>query len=225
MFFSRRSMQAEYFDAERPEGELCEFYRALNAVNRRFGFAHPFKHWVPTLLQGKACDKLEILDVGAGDGTLGLSLRQWAADRQWDWTITNLDLSVAALRLNPGNLNVAGSALALPFRDGSFDVVIASQMAHHLADVEVERLLRETSRVARQAVIVSDLHRNPLLYFTLWLLFHLEKYPPHFCSDGLLSVKRGWRAPEMRVLAARAELSQAQVTVQFGARVILALRK
>lgn len=222
MFLSRRSMQAEYFDAERPEHEVREFYQSLNAVNRLFGFAQPFQHWLPSLLDPKRCENLSILDVGAGDGTLGRVLSQWAANRNWSWKVTNLDSSWAALRLNSASPNVVGSALALPFRNSSFDIVISSQMAHHLSDAEVERLLSEASRVAHRAVIVSDLHRNLVLYLILWLLFRTRAYPRAFCADGLLSVKRGWRVPELKALAMRAEMPRAMVTVHFGARVVLA---
>jgi len=221
MFLSRRSAQAEYFDAERPPQELAEFYRSLNAVNRFFAFAHPFQHWVPRLLGMEACRSLSILDVGAGDGTLGRELSRWAKHRQWSWTVTSLDSNCTALQFNSHGMNVAGSALALPCRDASFDLVIASQMAHHLADKEVVQLLREASRVARAAVVISDLHRNPLLLFTLWLLLALRPHPAAFRADALLSVRRSWRVKELRGLAAQAGLERACVGVAFGARVTL----
>jgi ubiquinone/menaquinone biosynthesis C-methylase UbiE len=221
MFLSRRSTQAEYFDAERPFKELEEFYRALNRVNRLFAFAHPFQNWVPAAVGLEACRSLSILDVGAGDGALGRTLAGWAEKRGWAWQVTSLDVSRPALRLNPGGRSVTGSALALPFKDSSFDVAICSQMAHHLGDNEVVQLLREISRVSRTAVVLSDLHRTPILYLGLWLLLGLVPYPASFRADALLSVRRGWRANELSELAARAGMSRARVTVSFGTRVIL----
>lgn len=218
-------MQAEYFDSERSAAELQEFYRCLNSVNRLFAFDHLFQFWVPKLVTRDGCQSLSLLDLGAGDGDLGQALNRWAAQRGWHWTVTNLDVSVAALRLSRAGWNVAGSALALPFRDDSFDVVIASQMTHHLADSEAEQMLREGWRVARQAVVISDLHRNPLLYLTLHLLCRLRRFPAAFHDDALLSVKRSWRAPELERLAGRAGLSRPQVKVYFAARVLLASSK
>jgi ubiquinone/menaquinone biosynthesis C-methylase UbiE len=225
MFLSRRSMQAEYFDSERPAHELEAFYRCLNSVNRLFAFDHLFQFWVPKLLSTSGCQSLSLLDLGAGDGALGQALGRWAAQRGWYWKVTNLDLSTAALRLSRTGWNVAGSALALPFLNDSFDVVIASQMAHHLGDSETEQMLRESWRVARRAVVISDLHRNPLLYFTLALLCSLRRFPPEFRADALLSVKKSWRAPELERLAGRAGLTQPEVRVYFAARVLLVSSK
>ena len=63
---------------------------------------------------------------------------------------------------------VTGSALQLPFADGSFDLVVASQMTHHLTDEEVVQHWREAWRVTRDAIFICDLHRNAGFYALLW---------------------------------------------------------
>ena len=225
MFLSQRSMQAEYFDSARPADEVADFFRSLGFFNRLFAFAQPFQRWLPSLMDEQACRSLSILDVGAGDGSLGTVLNQWARQRGWDWKVVNLDSCWLSLRLNSQGGCVAASALALPFRDCSFDAVIASQMAHHLNDAEAEQLLREAWRVTRRVLLLSDLHRSLPLYLTLWLLCHLRRHSPAFCADALLSVKRAWRRRELQTLATRAGLISPQVAVHFGARVILTSRK
>lgn len=225
MFLSRRSMQAEYFDAERSAPELKEFFRSLSFFNRLFGFAQPFQFGLPNLLNHENCQALSILDVGSGDGSLGKVLSRWAEGHKWTWKVTNLDSNWVALCLNPQGQNVAASAIALPFRDASFDAVIASQMVHHLDDANVEQLLREAWRVTRRGLLISDLHRGFLLYVVIWLLLRLRSHPSAFCADALLSVRRGWRAKDLKSLASRAGLSSAQVGVQFASRVILSARK
>jgi 2-polyprenyl-3-methyl-5-hydroxy-6-metoxy-1,4-benzoquinol methylase len=220
MFLARRSTQAEYFDGDRSAAELAAFFRALGRINRLFVFAEPFQRSLPSLLDG-ACRSASILDLGAGDGSLGRVLSNWAEQRGWQWSVTNLDLSVDALRLNPAGRNIAGSVLALPFRASSFDAVIASQMTHHLSDAETLQHLAEAWRVARHVVVLSDLHRNAALYATLWVVFRLLRFPAIISSDGLLSVERGWRVPELHTLATAAGIVEAQVSLYFGARVLL----
>jgi ubiquinone/menaquinone biosynthesis C-methylase UbiE len=224
MFLSRRVTQAEYFDSERPSAEVAEFFKSLGRVNRLFDFTEPFRRLVPQLVS-PGCRAITILDVGAGDGALGRTVQGWAANRGWDWRITNLDTSLAALSLNPHDLNVVGSAVRLPLQNASFDVVIASQMAHHLNEGEVTALLAEAWRVTRQALIVCDLHRNLGLYLLLWLLFCFQKHSPSFKADALLSVKRAWRVRDLARLAKQAGINAAQVNLYFGARIILQARK
>lgn len=227
MFLRRRATQAEYFDSlERPHAEMVEAYASLASVNRLFLFAEPFQRLLPRFLELKNCDSLSILDLGAGDGLLGTSLSKWAAKKHgWKWRFTNLDINVTALRLNEPGQNVAGSALALPFRDNSFDVVIASQMTHHFSDSEVVQHLREAWRVARRAIFLSDLHRGPALHGLLWLMFCVRRYPEHFRADGLLSVKRGFLVGELQSLANQAGIPGARAWLRYGTRVILEARK
>jgi 2-polyprenyl-3-methyl-5-hydroxy-6-metoxy-1,4-benzoquinol methylase len=228
MFFNRRAMQAEYFDLPgRSESEIAGFYGALARINRLFNYAEPFQRLLPKYLGRENCRSLSFLDLGAGDGSLGVLLGEWAANkRRWNWRFTNLDVNLAALRLGKGGCNVAGSVVALPFGDASFDLVIASQMTHHLATKEEIQLhLTEAWRVARRAIFFSDLHRGPLLYSLLWLMFQLRRYPKHFQYDGLLSVRRGFRVHELRALARDAGIVRARAWLYYGTRVILQARK
>ncbi len=227
MFLSQRATEAEYFDLPRPHPELAQFYSSRARVNRTFLAADPVQQHRPGLVGDENCRRLTLLDIGAGDGSLGVSLAEWAStSRDWRWHFTNCDISVPALSLGRNRRNVAGSVLALPFADSSFDVVMASQLTHHLVtDADIVRHLREAWRVARTAVILSDLHRGPLLYGLLRVAFPVFGYPRGFRAEGLLSVRRGFRVRELRDLAGQAGLDQARVSLCFGARVVLQARK
>jgi SAM-dependent methyltransferase len=226
MFFRERSTQAEYFDApDRPAGEMAAAFRELDRVNRLFQFSHPFVSCLPRWLGSQRCERLEILDVGAGTGLLGKRLSEWARRRGWDWRFTNLDANPVVLNSSGAARAVTGSALELPFSDGSFDLVVASQMTHHLNDGEVVRHWREAWRVTRDAVFICDLHRNAFLYTMLWLTMRLMRTDPTLREDGLVSVRRGFRRPEWRELAARAEIPDAKVWLYYGTRIVLQARK
>src|SRR5262249_61450111 len=66
-------------------------------------------------------------------------------------------LDASRSRLDAG---VCARALELPFRDHSIDLVMCSQILHHFDDDGAGEFLREMHRVARRAVIVSDLRRS-----------------------------------------------------------------
>jgi len=226
MFFGRRSAQAEYFDLPgRPADDTIAEFRDLDKLNRAFVFERPFEDTLPKWLGEERCANLEILDLGAGTGFLGETLSRWAAERGWRWHFTNLDSNPLAQTAGNGRNTVIGSALELPFDDNSFDLVVASQMTHHLRDEDIEQHFREAWRVTRDAVFICDLHRNAALYAMLWLSTLLLPVGPSVRSDALVSVKRGFRLGEWRGVARNAGLPDARVWVYYGTRIVLQARK
>jgi 2-polyprenyl-3-methyl-5-hydroxy-6-metoxy-1,4-benzoquinol methylase len=227
MFLKRRVLQAEYFDEpNRPQAELAEAYRTLTRFNQIFSLADSFKRILPKTLGAERCRSLSLLDLGAGDGSLGNELTHWAAKKGWDWRITNLDLNPRALRLNQTGSLVAGSAVALPFRDRMFDVVIASQMTHHfMSDSEVCSHFKEAWRTTRDLLVITDLHRNAGFYLALGGVLKVCGVPGHFLSDALLSVRRGWRVSEWKSLATQAGIPNAHIWIYAGTRIMIEARK
>jgi SAM-dependent methyltransferase len=226
MLLGQRSTQTEYFDLpDRPAAEVAAAFRDLDRANCFFRFSHPFEAALPGWLGSERCERLDILDVGAGTGLLGQKLSTWAAQRGWRWRFTNLDSNPLALQLGNQAGGVVGSALQLPFADASFDLVIASQMTHHLTEEQIVTHWREAWRVTRDAIFISDLHRNPWLYSMVWLSLHLLRVGPTVMEDGLISVRRGFRRREWRELAGRAGIPGADVRRYHGARILLQARK
>jgi ubiquinone/menaquinone biosynthesis C-methylase UbiE len=223
MFLRQRVLQAEYFDTlDRPMPEIRDGYAMLARVNRIFSFANPFQYYLPKLMDDASLRSLSFLDLGAGDGSLGEELQSWAAARGWDWRFTNMDVNQRAMRLNPAATWVAGSAMALPFRDRAFDVVIASQMTHHLmTDADAVQHFREAWRVTRRTLLINDMHRNAALYSIVWVLLRVLGFSKEFRDDGLLSVKRSWRVNEWRALVNDAGIPNAKVWLYGGARLML----
>lgn len=226
MFLDRRTEQAESFDADMSPKESDAAHGELGRLNALFKFSHPFVLRLPRMVPPDRCKSLSILDVGAGDGSLGRRLTDWASNRGWKWTVTNLDLR-PCVRNNARNAaNVAGSAISLPFADGAFDVVVASQMTHHLnSDAEIAAHFREGWRVARTALLLSDLHRNAGLYCLLWITTRIVGSSPTIRADALTSVRRAFRRPEWRQLASQAGIQDAKVWLYAGTRIMLEARK
>jgi SAM-dependent methyltransferase len=84
------------------------------------------------------------LDVGCGSGG------NTAVLRDLGWQVTGLEYSPAAAELARarGLDIVQGDATRLPFPDGSFDLVISTDMWEHIEDHEA--VARETARVVRR---------------------------------------------------------------------------
>jgi hypothetical protein len=77
------------------------------------------------------------------------------------------------------------------------DVVLVSQVAHHLEPGALSALLRECDRVARRAVIISDLRRSALALVAFWIGSRLLRFDQATKCDGLRSIRRGFSPAEL----------------------------
>jgi hypothetical protein len=150
--------------------------------------------------------RLTLLDLGTGLGDLPRVAERWGARRRLRLVPVGLEVNRAAATLArkqglPVALACAGSA---PLRDKSVDVVLVSQVAHHLTGDSVVRLLRTCDRLARVAVIVGDLHRHPLAAPAFWVGGRLLGFDRVTLHDGVTSIKRGFSPSELLDLMRRA---------------------
>lgn len=175
---------------------------------------------------------LTVLDVGTGSADIPRAIVAWGRERGPAARAIGLDLHPLNLRLARRETReeaaialVRGNGLRLPFRDGSVDVAMCSLFLHHFTEPEAVRLLREFARVARRAVIVSDLRRSWLLYYGLKLLTkwtarsRLTKY------DGPVSALRAFTVGEARALAREAGMVRYTVTRRPSFRWVLSMVK
>lgn len=226
MFLSERATQAEYCDRpDLPDEDVAANYLHLGRFNRLVHVEDAFQRLLVNWLGRENVSSLKLLDLGAGNASLGPCLETWAARFGWTWTVTSLDGNFRALRLGNSRQRVVGDVCALPFPENSFDVVMASQMTHHLAEDAVVRHFREAWRVTRDALFITDTHRNVGSMAVIWVILQLLRVPPHFLADGMLSVRRGWRVNEWRRLAAQAQIPDPRISVYFGSRIFLQSRK
>jgi ubiquinone/menaquinone biosynthesis C-methylase UbiE len=212
--FSKRSTQSEIMDdLSRPEQEFAAAYRELTVINRWLGGVRAIERFLPPVPNPL------ILDVAAGACDVSEALASKMTCR-----IVVLDLNARGLRLARKSWPVTGDALAMPFRDGTFDVVMASLFFHHLSDEDCVRVLAHMWRIARRAVLVNDLHRHAVAYFSIRALTTLFSKSPMVRHDGPVSVLRAFRPNDLLNIAKAAGVP-ARVHRSFPYRLVLVAEK
>jgi ubiquinone/menaquinone biosynthesis C-methylase UbiE len=200
-------------DLTRPEHEFAAAYRELETINRRLGGVRAIERFLP------AGSNLLILDVAAGACDVSESLLRNRRDR-----IVVLDLNARGLKRARKSWPVVGDALDLPFQDGTFDVVMASLFFHHLSNDACVRVLAQMWRIARQRVLVNDLHRHAVAYSSIRALAAMFSKSRMVRHDGPLSVLRAFRPQELLDIARRAGVP-ARVHRSFPYRLVLVAEK
>jgi SAM-dependent methyltransferase len=138
---------ADLSTAAVPVGNAYDKEGSTNPIERRLvrGFTNALLDFLPS----GPCDALE---VGCGEGG---QLKKVAAAVP-GLRLVGVDLPSPALAARWEGLDadmVCSSGAALPFRDGTFDLVLALEMLEHVPDPDL--VLAEIARVARGRVVLS----------------------------------------------------------------------
>ena len=170
---------------------------------------------------GKAKGKVTMLDVGTGRGDIPASAVPLAKSMGITLRTVGIDLSLPLVTgVENGNRYVLrADALALPFRDESVDIVMASQVLHHFTEESAPALISEMNRVARLSVVISDLRRSLIAAAGLWLGSFPLGFHPVSRHDGVVSVMRGFLPIELADLVERATGLRPEVHRRLGFRV------
>jgi SAM-dependent methyltransferase len=213
-FLEARATERELLDEGVSEAETLGSLGDLRFVNRWLGNRRALLRSVaPHLPPGG-----RLLDVGCGSGDLPAFLHERLPAHP---SAVGLDVKRVHLTAVPASVRpVVGDVRRLPFADGSFDVVTASQFLHHFDAPELPALLAGLHRLARRALVINDLHRA----LVPWL-FGRAAFPLLFRShvsveDGLLSIRRGFRADELRAAFAAAGISSVTIRRSWPYRLL-----
>ncbi len=102
-----------------------------------------------------ALDGKRVLDAGCGKGRFARVLLESHAGAR----MTGLDISPEMLKFAPEGMGaVAGSMTELPFGDGAFDGVYATESLEHC--VEIEKAVQELCRVLRPGGRLAIIDKN-----------------------------------------------------------------
>lgn len=209
----RRTITPELLDSDAGTAEeIAASFGDLERVARWFGGASTLADLIGRVAERSEKTSLSVLDVAAGNGEVMRLAQERLRHRGIELAVTLLDRS--PVHLSPTNSVAAltADALALPFREKSFDLVACSTFAHHLEPNEIILFVNQALAIARKAVLINDLRRSAAHLALVYMGFPLfrSRLTRH---DAPASVRRAYTSQEMRGLleqtnAARIEISE-----------------
>jgi len=143
-----------------------------------------------------------LLDVGTGLGDIPRAAARAARRHGIALRLVGVEVNRAAARLARGADAAAPLALvladggALPLGPRSVDVVVASQVLHHVPREVGVRWIAALDRVARRAVVLADLRRSHLAMAGVWAASLGLGMSRVTRRDAVVSLKRGYTKRE-----------------------------
>ncbi len=184
----------------------------LETINTWLGGYTPVTGGLETLRTEWPRDRpLRLADIGCGGGDTLRVIAKWA--RRHGLAIELIGIDANAFMIDYARQKCAAwpeitfqqlDIFAHVFRQQTFDVVTASLFCHHFADQSLIELLGQLARQTRLGVVVNDLHRHTVAYYSIkWItrLFGGSYLVQH---DAPLSVARAFQKVDLQTLCTRA---------------------
>lgn len=228
MFAKRSNKQELMDDLSLSSAALAQNLRELEFVNLWLGGKSTLISALNKILMPPSKLKsqtIRIADLGCGGGDLLITIQQWAKAKHLRVELFGFDANpfVIQYAVNHSQAQskarfVTANILSDQFKSQDFDIVCLNTFCHHFCDADLIRLLRQLKNQTSTAIVINDLHRHWLAYFSIkWIsrFLHFSYLAQH---DGPLSVLRAFRKKEIMDLINKAHFDRYRICWRWAFR-------
>ncbi|MEJ5978465.1 methyltransferase domain-containing protein [Novosphingobium sp. PS1R-30] len=162
--------------------------------------------------------RFRLLDVGFGDGDVLRTIHRWAERREIAVDLVGVDLNanslVAARAATPPDMAIDYRIGDYRDQAGPFDLIISSQVAHHMTDLQLQTFIGHMEQHAQTGWLICDLHRHGFAHWGYPLLARLLRVHRIVREDGRLSIARSFRPDEWRAILREAGVAPEVVQIR-----------
>jgi SAM-dependent methyltransferase len=203
--FSKRSKEMEIMDDLGSSGKIIDqTLRELEFINTWLGGNAVTLNALSRVKRRKGLSgRIRIADLGCGGGDMLKLVNGWSQKNNVSTELLGVDANpniVAYARKNVPLENVSFKATDIfsnDFKLMEFDIVMATLFFHHFTDVQLIEFFNQLKQQVKTAVIINDIHRHPLAFYSIkWLTQGFSK-SPMVIHDAPVSVLRAFARNEL----------------------------
>ncbi len=202
--FHSRSGAEEVMDDLNCKGEVVyQTLRELDVINQWLG-GNAVTLSALKKLWATVQQPVSIADLGCGSGEMLRIIAKLAQQQKRSVTLHGFDanpnITAYATSHSVDYSRIVFEATDVfdaGFQKQKFDIIIATLFTHHFTDQQLTDLFRSWKQQARLGIIVNDIHRHPLAYYSIKWLTQLFSKSAMVKYDAPLSVLRAFKKSEL----------------------------
>lgn len=215
--FHSRSVSEEVMDDLNCKGEVVyQTLRELDVINQWLGgnavtLSALRKVWTTIPVQ----QPISVADLGCGSGEMLRIISRLAQQKNRSVKLYGFDANrnitdyATSHSADYSDLSYAATNVFDPdFQHQKFDIILATLFTHHFTDQQLTNLLRSWKQQARVAIIINDIHRHPLAYYSIRWITQLFSKSTMVKYDAPLSVLRSFKKHELEKILSDAGIKQ-----------------
>lgn len=202
--FRKRSNAPEWMDdLSHPASEINRALKDIEKVNRWLGGHSVSIRGLEPYLKAGGTQPVQILDMGCGNGEFLRHLHRYCSRKGIPVNLTGWDRNPRSLELGSQGKNPEGlhfecrDILSFPTLPQGEVIIVCNLFLHHFTNAQILEIIRTWKDMGCKAVVVNDLHRNPLAYYLFHVfgfIFRLSRMARH---DGRISILRGFTQKDL----------------------------
>lgn len=227
--FKQRSTKKELLDeADIPQQLLYQNLRELEIINKLLGGIRISLKGLKEVI--KSSSQPCIADIGCGGGDAVAAFARYCQKEVIEASFIGIDLKSDCIAYAQ---QFCAGLHSIHFIQEDYRVAIANNkkithvhaalFCHHLTDNELLELIL-FCQAQRVTLIINDLERNPLAYWSIWALTRLFNGSKLVKNDAPLSVLRGFKKKEWEILLQKAKVKTYSISWQWAFRHLIIIR-
>lgn len=222
--FSIRSSQEEIMDDLACQGEVVhQTLRELEFINRTLGGNAVTIGGLKKLLNHvPKGESISIWDLGCGGGDMLQRIQNKFHDHKL--TLHGVDANAAIVAFAQKHIaepNITFSATNILedyFRQQTFHIATATLFLHHFTSQQLATILRTLYQQVSVGIVINDLHRHPLAYYSIKGLTQIFSKSSMVKFDAPVSVLRGFSKKEWQQILHDAGITHYELKWEWAFR-------
>ncbi|MFY0600797.1 MAG: methyltransferase domain-containing protein [Cyclobacteriaceae bacterium] len=208
----KRSTELEIMDDLEISGSVVgQTLKELDIINRRLGGNQISLTAFKKILREN--DITSIADLGCGGGDIMIEFAKIAKKKDHDVELIGIDANPHIIQYAEQHTSryenitfQTENIFDTEFQKKRFDIIHCCLFLHHFTNEELIGLFKDFKHQAKKAIIVNDLHRHWLAYYSIKILTRFFSKSFMVRNDAAVSVARGFKKIELLEILEQADL-------------------